>query len=207
MITLTGMREIARCNVCRDDLDALSWYMMPQSPRIALDDNDKPLLSLVWYRRDVSQLTEEERRTKLGGGILTLSVELSATDDDVREIRKTIAADPALHQRLERSSGRGPDYRNWWLNEIRKDQTKLAEALKLNTVPGGGAGRRVRGQPGRGRPREHDGPSARRLHGQAHPGRGRAAVGDARARAARHPGPVRPEVLSPARRRHHDRLV
>ena len=135
MITLTGMREIARCNVCRDDLDALSWYMMPQSPRIALDDNDKPLLSLVWYRRDVSQLTEEERRTKLGGGILTLSVELSATDDDVREIRKTIAADPALHQRLERSSGRGPDYRNWWLNEIRKDQTKLAEALKLNTVP------------------------------------------------------------------------
>lgn len=130
MITMTGQRDIARCSIFRDDSDDLSVYIMPQSPRIALDDTGKPILSLVQYRRDLSNLTDEERRTKLGGGILTLSVELSPTDQDMREIRKTLSEDPALATRLEQGT-----YRNWWLNEIRKDQAELAKALKVSSVP------------------------------------------------------------------------
>ena len=130
MITQTGRREIARCAVFPDDVDALSWYYMPQSPRVALDDTGKPIFSLVQYRRDVASLSEAERKTKLGGGILTLSVELSATEADIREIRRTLSTDPTLAQRLENSI-----HRNWWVNEVRKDQAKLAEALKLDSVP------------------------------------------------------------------------
>src|SRR5262245_19464094 len=126
MITMTGQREIARCSVFRDDTDDLTIYLMPQSPRIALDDTGKPILSLVQYRRDLSRLTEEERRTRLGGGLLTLSVELSASDQELREIRKTVSEDPGLASRLERGQ-----YRGWWLNEIQRDTTKLAQALKI----------------------------------------------------------------------------
>lgn len=130
MITLTGQREIAKCSVFRDDTDVLAFYAMPQSPRVALDENGKPIFSLVQYRRDVSQLTEEERRTKLGGGLLTLSVELTLTEDEEQEIRRSIAADPKLRAALELSS-----YRRWWVEEIRKDQAQLAKALKLGAVP------------------------------------------------------------------------
>ncbi len=144
MITLTGQREIANSSLFRDDVDPLVWYVMPQSPRIALDDTGKPIFSLVQYRRDVSALSEEERKTRLGGGILALSVELSTTEEEMAEIRRTLAGDPALHQRLAAgsrdpnrapTSPPGPDYRNWWLNEINRNQGKLAQALKISTAP------------------------------------------------------------------------
>ena len=137
MLTLTGQREIAKCNIYPDDIDPLIWYMMPQGPRIALDDSTgKPVFSLVEYRRDVSQLTDEERKTRLGGGILTLSTELSATDDQMKEIRRTIAGDPELQGRLAQFGPlAGPSYANWWNNEISHSVDKLAEALKVSTVP------------------------------------------------------------------------
>jgi len=144
MITLTGQREIAGCNVYRDDVDPLAYYIMPQSPRIALDDAGKPIFSLVWFRRDVSKMSEEERKTRLGGGILTLSVELATTDKQMEEIRTTLAGDPALQTRLASdphdptrppTAATGPDYRSWWANEIHRDAVKLAAALKVSTVP------------------------------------------------------------------------
>ncbi|MFI5184162.1 MAG: hypothetical protein ACHQNV_07185 [Vicinamibacteria bacterium] len=117
MITLTGQREIAGCNVYRDDSDALAFYLMPQSPRIALDDTGKPIFSLVWYRRDVSKLTDDERKTKLGGGILSVSVELSTTDDQMAQLRDGLSGDAAL----QAATG--------------LDKGKLAAALKIGTVP------------------------------------------------------------------------
>jgi hypothetical protein len=137
MLTLTGQREIAKCNLYKDDTDPLIWYMMPQGPRIALDDSTRtPVFSMVEYRRDVSMLTDEERKTRLGGGILTLSTELSATDDQLHEIRKTIAADPELQGRLADSNPKtGPHYASWWNNEINRSADKLADALKISTVP------------------------------------------------------------------------
>src|SRR5262245_38044592 len=137
MITLTGQREIAKCNVYCDDIDPLTWYIMPQTPRIALDDTSgKPIFSLVEYRRDVSALSDEERKTRLGGGILTLSTELSTTADQMREIRKTLAADPALQGRLATPFPKvGPDYSRWWTQEVSRNVDKLADALKIGTVP------------------------------------------------------------------------
>src|SRR5262245_16116774 len=129
MLTLTQFRDISNCRVLRDDIDPLTFYVIPFTPRVALDERGKPVISLVWYRRDVAQLSEEERKTRLGGGILTLSAELSTTDDQESEIRSTLAEDPELHQRVNVSM------RRWWNDEIRQDKRKLAEALRLNMVP------------------------------------------------------------------------
>src|SRR5579862_8849248 len=117
MITLTGQREIAGCTIYRDDANQLLFYIMPQSPRIALDDTGKPIFSLVWYRRDVSKLSDEDRKTKLGGGILALSVELATTDDEMKQIVDGLASDPQLQSRN------------------RMDKDKLAKALSINTLP------------------------------------------------------------------------
>ena len=117
MITLTGQREIVGCRMYCDDVDPLLWYIMPQSPRIALDEAGKPIFSLVWYRRDVSKLSDEDRKTRLGGGILAVSVELSTTDDEMKKLRETLANDPDVQQRTG----------------LEKD--KLAKALSINTLP------------------------------------------------------------------------
>jgi hypothetical protein len=121
MITMTGRRLIAECDVFPDDVDPLTYYLMPKAPRIAVDDNGVPMFHLVWYRRPVDRLTEEERRTRLGGGILTVSTDLTPTQDEEAQIRKELAADPVLRQRV------GP--------QLAADPVALAGALKVSAVP------------------------------------------------------------------------
>ena len=114
MITLTGKQTIATCDVFLDDTDVLMFYVMPQGPRIALDENGKPMFHLVWYRRPVDKLTPEERKTKLGGGILTMSTDLSPTEAQLTEIRTKLSKDTKL-QGLAKQS----------------DPAKLAEQIKI----------------------------------------------------------------------------
>jgi hypothetical protein len=118
MLTFDQVQDIAKCTVFRDDVSPLSLYVLPSSPRIAVDQKGKPVISLVWYRRDVSKLTDDERKTKLGGGILTLSAELSPTPEQEKAIRETIANDRALQQRVGI-----------------QDPKKLAQALQLAAPP------------------------------------------------------------------------
>lgn len=117
MITLTGQQQIAKCTVFRDDVSPTLFYVVPPAPRIALDDQGKPIFSMVWYRRDVSKLTDDERKTKLGGGILTLSSELSPTDAQLKEIRETLAGDPNV------------------LARANLDKDALAKALEISGLP------------------------------------------------------------------------
>ena len=117
MITLTGQQQIGKCTVFRDDVSPTLFYVVPPAPRIAIDDKGKPIFSMVWYRRDVSKLTDDERKTKLGGGILTLSSELSPTDAQLREIRDTLASDPNVSARAG------------------MDKDKLAKALEISGLP------------------------------------------------------------------------
>ncbi|MET1007317.1 MAG: hypothetical protein ABWX96_17340 [Propionibacteriaceae bacterium] len=119
MITLTGRRLIAECDVFADDVDPLMRYVMPKAPRIALDDQGKPMFHLVWYRRPVDQLTPEERKTRLGGGILTVSTDLTANDDEIAQIRKELAADFTLQGQVAGGL----------------DEDELAAAIKIGAVP------------------------------------------------------------------------
>lgn len=129
MLTLNQFRDVSNCRVFKDDVDPLSFYVVPFTPRVALDEKGKPIISLVWYRRDISKLTDEERKTKLGGGILTLSAELAMTPEQEKAIRGATAGDPDLQQRLSRERAA------WWNSEIKQDPKKLAEALRLAMIP------------------------------------------------------------------------
>jgi hypothetical protein len=137
MITLSGQTSFERFNVYRDDTNPLQFYYMPDGPRIAVDDKGKPLFSLIAYRRDLSQVPEADRATKLGGGILAISTELSATPDEIKRMRFELAGDPVVQVAYQGqhsfTNGR------WWT--LRKyspppvDRTKVAEALVMGLVP------------------------------------------------------------------------
>ena len=129
MLTLTQYRDVAKCRIFRDDVDLLTHYVIPFTPTIALDETGKPIISLVRYRRDVSMLTDEERKTRLGGGILTMSTELAITPDQEKQIRDAISTDPTLQQRLK------IERRSWWVDQLREDPKKLAPALHINMMP------------------------------------------------------------------------
>jgi hypothetical protein len=120
VLTLTHRQTIGSCDVFRDDVSPLQYYVVPHAPRIALDDTGRPIFSLVWYRHDIAQLSEEERRTKLGGGILTVSAELAATEADLAEIRATLARQPRLRALRQRFGD---------------SEQRLQDAIRLAMVP------------------------------------------------------------------------
>jgi hypothetical protein len=99
VITLTGQFTFERFNVYRDDVNPLQFYYMPSGPRVALDENGNPLFSLIMYRRDLSAVPEADRATRFGGGILSLSVELSADDDELDRLTTQLADDPPVKAR------------------------------------------------------------------------------------------------------------
>jgi hypothetical protein len=136
MITLTGQSTFERFNVYRDDENPLQFYYMPQGPLIALDENGKPMFSLIMYRRDLSNIPEADRATKLGGGILAISVELSASDDEKTRLRAQLAKDPAV-QAAYASGLRLSNGRYWSLPPAPGsiDPAKVAQALILGMVP------------------------------------------------------------------------
>ncbi|MDM7853469.1 hypothetical protein [Cellulomonas alba] len=135
MITTTGQRTVEGCTVFLDDTDALTVYVMPQSPHIALDADGKPLFSLVQYRRPLDKVPEADRATKLGGGLLTFSVDLARTAEQEAAIRKAVAADPQVQALLAAPATDRVDYSSWWATEINGDLAKLAAALKISAVP------------------------------------------------------------------------
>lgn len=135
MITTTGQRTVAGCTVFMDDTDALQVYTAPQSPHIAVDEQGKPDIALVEYRRQLDQVPEADRATKLGGGLLTFSVDLSLSADQQAAIRAALSADPQLQQALATPATDRVDYSHWWNVEIGKDVSKLAAAFKINGLP------------------------------------------------------------------------
>lgn len=131
MLTLTGFRTIADCNVYPDDQDPLTFYTVSGTPTIAKDADGRPLVSLLWYRRDIGTLTPEERKTRLGGGILSITTELAHTQAQADAMREALSRDPTLHTRLAASDRT----RRWWIDEVGRDERALAQALKLSGLP------------------------------------------------------------------------
>ena len=135
MITTTNPRTVSGCSVYVDDVDPLQVYAVPQSPQIALDPSGKPIFSLVQYRRPIDQVPPADRATKLGGGLLTFSVDLARTPDQDTAIREALAADPALQAQLATPATDRVDYSDWWNNQISRDVGKLTAAIKINALP------------------------------------------------------------------------
>jgi hypothetical protein len=135
VITTTHQRTVAGCTVLMDDTDALQVYAVPQSPHIALDEQGKAKFALVEYRRPLDQVPEADRATKLGGGLLTFSVDLALSADQETAIRTALSTDPALQQMLATAAADRVDYSHWWNVEVARDVGKLAVAIKINGLP------------------------------------------------------------------------
>ena len=128
MLTFTGQRSVGELNLYADDADLFQWYYLPGNPGIAMDDRGLPILSLVVYRRDLDRLTEEERRTHLGGGLLTFTAELAATPAETDAILDAILKDPNFRTAVERGHLERLHLSTWDPNEVRK-------AIKLSQAP------------------------------------------------------------------------
>jgi hypothetical protein len=72
--------------VFRDHANAGLFYYLPDSPRLRIDSNGKFELSLLKYRLDPS-LNKD-----LGGGLLSLTVDLAVDDDSLAKVRKRIVS-------------------------------------------------------------------------------------------------------------------
>ncbi|MFC7615557.1 hypothetical protein ACFQV2_20685 [Actinokineospora soli] len=79
--------------VYRDHADPSLFYYVPERPRLAVNDG-VPEFQLLVYRRDISDnpdLSEADRQ-KLGGGFLAFTVDLGVTEEQLKEVRKQLAA-------------------------------------------------------------------------------------------------------------------
>jgi len=80
-ITVPGLEHIT---VYRDDENAAQFYALPSTPRLARDDNDRLLLDLLIYARDVDKLPPEDLEAQRGW--LAASVELAITEEEHTKI-------------------------------------------------------------------------------------------------------------------------
>jgi hypothetical protein len=135
VITTTTQWDVADCTVYLDDTDPLQVYAVPNSPRIALDDKGEPIFSLIQYRRPVDKVPEADRATKLGGGILSFSVDLKRTDAQDAQIKQALSQDPQLQAQLAAPRSDGVDYSDWWNNQAGRDPSKIVEKMKISSLP------------------------------------------------------------------------
>lgn len=67
------------------------FYVLPENPTIAHDQNGKPIFSLIVYRRDEERIDPTRTSEDAGGGILTFTVELSVKTEVFRRIKNRLA--------------------------------------------------------------------------------------------------------------------
>ena len=135
VITTMQQWSIANCTVYLDDTDPLQVYAVPNSPRVALDAQGKPIFSLVQYRRPVDQVPEADRATKLGGGLLSFSIDLARTPDQDTQIKQAMSTDPYLQSLLAKPRTDGVDYSDWWNNQVHQDATQIVSRMQISALP------------------------------------------------------------------------
>ena len=104
MLTLTNSLTIEGYTVFQDDNNSLSssgsrtapqsakFYVLPESPTIAKDENGKPIFSLIVYRHDEERLQPDATSKDVGGGILTFTVELGVPEQKLKVIKSKLRA-------------------------------------------------------------------------------------------------------------------
>jgi hypothetical protein len=69
------------------------FYLLPEKPSIAKDEHGNPIFSLIVYRQDEQRIDPAAPPTEdLGGGILTMTVELAVPDDTFNHIKQRLRA-------------------------------------------------------------------------------------------------------------------
>ncbi len=75
--------------VYRDHADPAQFYWISDRPKIARN-NGVPALSLVKFRRDITDNADFEEGDSLGGGVMNFTVDLSMTEDEQRDVMRAI---------------------------------------------------------------------------------------------------------------------
>ena len=104
MLTLTNSLTIEGYTVFQDDNNNLSisrfgnaqqpfkFYVLPESPGIAKDENGNPIFSLIVYRHDEERLEPDATSKDVGGGILTFTVALGVPEQKFKIIKNKLRA-------------------------------------------------------------------------------------------------------------------
>jgi len=66
------------------------FYVLPDKPAIAEDEQGNPIFSLIVYRRDEERIDPARSGEDVGGGILTFTVELKVPDETFEAIRREL---------------------------------------------------------------------------------------------------------------------
>lgn len=80
--------------IYKDDQDANLYYMLPEYPRMSLAGDGGPQFNLVIFARDFHLFKDaaaDLASTETEGGLITMTTELSVTEDDQTKIRNYIA--------------------------------------------------------------------------------------------------------------------
>lgn len=92
MLTMTNALNIDGYTVFRDDTAEKTFYVLPENPTIARDENGRPIFSLIVYRHDETRIDPGRTKEDVGGGIMTFTVELGVPEPKLRLIRGRLRA-------------------------------------------------------------------------------------------------------------------
>ena len=92
--------DLPKFTIHCDDEKPDRYYVVPSEPRLARDEDGRPLLDLMIYARDADKLPPEDLEAQRGW--VAVSVELGMTDEEAATIRDYI------------KSGRFADRRQWF---------------------------------------------------------------------------------------------
>ncbi len=81
---------LPKFTIYKDDEDSTRFYVVPSEPRLARDEENRPLLDLMIYARDVDKLPPADLEAQRGW--VAASIELGMTDEEEQQIRDYIKA-------------------------------------------------------------------------------------------------------------------
>jgi hypothetical protein len=92
MLSLYGSFKVPDVNVMlyRDDENPHKFYMLPERPTIARDDQGKPLFTFILYARDLDRIAPDDREVERG--YLALSTQVAVTTEQEQKIRTHLRA-------------------------------------------------------------------------------------------------------------------
>ena len=95
MLYLDSATTIQGVTLYRDYSSAKLVYYQPRHPRLAREGGE-PMFQLLIYRRDITDNPAFKEGNRLGGGFLTMTVDLSVPESVLTAIRGELGQDVEL---------------------------------------------------------------------------------------------------------------
>jgi hypothetical protein len=90
MLYFDSIATIQGITLFRDYNDSNRYYYLPQYPRLSREGGN-PLFQLLIYRRDITDNSAFKEGDRLGGGFLTMTVDLGVSEDTLTAIKNELS--------------------------------------------------------------------------------------------------------------------